>query len=49
MRGEGRIFNRGDIPWIAYCFRGKERRESAAEAVRAAEEKLKRKLGDNER
>ena len=49
MRGEGRIFNRGDIPWIAYCFRGKERRESAAEAVRAAEEKLKRKLEDNER
>jgi integrase len=49
MRGQGRVFERGDIPWIAYCFRGKEWRESAADAIRAAESKARRKFTAEER
>jgi len=49
MRGQGRVFERGEIPWIAYCFRGKERRESAADAIRVAESKARRKFTADER
>jgi integrase len=44
VRGDGRIFIRGSIEWIAYQVRGKERRESAADAVRAAEAKARREF-----
>jgi integrase len=49
MRGQGRIFLRGAAHWIAYSVRGKERRESATQAVRAAEAKARRKFSDEER
>jgi len=49
MRGQGRVFERGEIPWIAYCFRGMERRESAADAIRVAESKAHRKFTADER
>lgn len=39
-RGQGRIFRRGDIFWIAYCLRGKEYRESA----KSSDENEARKL-----
>lgn len=29
MRGDGRIFQRGEIYWVAYYLRGKEHREAA--------------------
>jgi hypothetical protein len=29
MRGTGRIFQRGEIWWVAYYANGKERRESS--------------------
>src|ERR1700687_1485117 len=29
MRGDGRVFMRGNAPWIAYCYNGKEVRERA--------------------
>jgi hypothetical protein len=29
MRGNGRVFLRGETWWIAYCLRGKEYRQSA--------------------
>jgi hypothetical protein len=29
MRGDGRIFKRGSVYWVAYFLRGKEHREAA--------------------
>ncbi len=34
MRGEGRVFFRGDVHWIAYYRAGEEFRESAVPAIR---------------
>jgi len=45
MRGNGRIFQRGKIFWIAYYLRGKEFRESTQSAdPKAAEKILKARL-----
>lgn len=48
MRGNGRIFKRkhSSVWWIAYCHRGKEIRESAANAIREAAAKKRGKLTD---
>lgn len=40
MRGDGTIFSRGNVLWIAYSFRGKSYRESA----HTSDEKTARKL-----
>ena len=48
MRGDGRLFHRRGIPWIAYYRQGKEIRESAAGAIKAAELKRGRPLTENE-
>lgn len=40
MRGDGRIFQRGPVFWVAFYFRGKEIRESS----RSADEKIARKF-----
>lgn len=39
MRGNGRVFKRGSMWWIAYSHRGKELRESAAEVIQRATRK----------
>ncbi|OFV96320.1 MAG: hypothetical protein A3F68_07655 [Acidobacteria bacterium RIFCSPLOWO2_12_FULL_54_10] len=46
MRGLGRIFSMpgSRYPWIAYCHRGTEYRESAGDAIREIERKNHRKL-----
>src|SRR3990172_4727185 len=46
MRGLGRIFRMPGSrhPWIAYCHRGTEYRESAGDAIREIERKNRRKL-----
>lgn len=47
MRGMGRIFKRGSVYWIAYCYRGKERRESSrSDSESQARKLLKRRLGE---
>lgn len=47
MRGMGRIFNRGEVFWIAYSHRGREYRESARSAREAdARRLLKKRLGE---
>ncbi len=47
MRGMGRIFKRGSIYWIAYCYRGKEHRESSrSDSEGQARKLLKRRLGE---
>jgi hypothetical protein len=44
--GEGRIFRRGQIWWIAYCRSGKEYRESSRSTdEQAAREQLRTRLG----
>ena len=48
MRGQGRVFDRGEIPWIAYCQNGRELRESAAPAIQALERRKKTPLTRNE-
>jgi integrase len=50
MRGNGRIFKRPNstVWWIAYCHRGKEIRESAANAIREATERKHGKITDEE-
>jgi len=48
MRGQGRIFTRGCIPWIAYFRNGKEVRESGGTALLQAEAKRRRPLTDHE-
>jgi hypothetical protein len=40
MRGDGTIFQRGNVLWIAYSFRGKSYRES----THTSDEKIARKL-----
>jgi integrase len=43
----GRIFKRGSIYWIAYCYRGKEHRESSrSDSEGQALKLLKRRLGE---
>jgi integrase len=47
MRGMGRIFKRGSVYWIAYCYRGKEHRESSrSDSETQALKLLKRRLGE---
>jgi len=47
MRGMGRIFKRGSVYWIAYCYRGKEHRESSrSDSEAQAMKLLKRRLGE---
>ena len=50
MRGNGRIFKRQNstVWWIAYCHRGKEIRESAANAIREAAEKKRGKFTEDD-
>ena len=42
MRGDGRIFRRGHIWWIAYCRDGREYRESSRGTDEAAARRLLR-------
>ncbi|MHC4619729.1 MAG: tyrosine-type recombinase/integrase, partial [Planctomycetota bacterium] len=47
MRGSGRIFQRGNIWWVAYSHRGKEHRESSGSRKEAdAKRFLKKRLGE---
>src|SRR5688500_10603354 len=47
MRGLGRIFKRGSVCWVAYCYRGKEYRESSQSSSEAQARKLlKKRLGE---
>ncbi len=47
MRGFGRVFKRGSTYWIAYCYRGKEHRESAHSDNEAqARRLLKKRVGE---
>ena len=47
MRGFGRVFKRGSTYWIAYCYRGKEHRESAHSDNEAQASKLlKKRVGE---
>jgi hypothetical protein len=47
MRGMGRIFKRGSVYWIAYCYRGKEYRESSrSDSESQARKLMKRRLGE---
>lgn len=50
MRGNGRIFKRPNstVWWIAYCHRGKENRESAANAIKEAGRNKRRKMTDED-
>ena len=47
MRGEGRVFKRGPIWWVAYYFNGRECRESSRSGVRKdAVNLLRRRVGE---
>jgi integrase len=47
MRGEGRIFRRRSVYWIAYYHRGKEHRESShSESEKEARRLLKKRIGE---
>src|SRR5216683_981975 len=47
MRGFGRVFKRGSTYWIAYCYRGKEHRESSRSDNEAQARKLlKKRVGE---
>jgi integrase len=47
MRGFGRVFKRGSTYWIAYCYRGKEHRESSHSDNEAQARKLlKKRVGE---
>src|SRR6516225_6964710 len=47
MRGMGRVFKRGSIYWIAYCYRGKEHRESSHSTSEVhALKLLKKRIGE---
>ena len=47
MRGFGRVFKRGSVYWIAYCYRGKEHRESSHSDNEAIARKLlKKRVGE---
>lgn len=45
MRGNGRVFKRGNKWWIAYCVRGEEKRESGGNTQAEAKRFLKERLG----
>jgi hypothetical protein len=46
-RETGRIFKRGSVYWIAYCYRGKEHRESSRSTNEAQALKLlKKRIGE---
>ena len=48
LRGMGRVFKRGSVYWIAYCFRGKEHRESSRSKNEAQALKLlKKRIGES--
>ena len=48
-RGAGRIYQRGNIWWIQYCYRGKVYRESSnSDDDRAATRLLRKRLGEKE-
>ena len=50
MRGDGTIFSRGNVLWIAYSFRGKSYRESTHTGdEKAARKLLKQRLKQVER
>ena len=44
MRGDGRVFRRGNRWWIAYYVRGREYRESAGKTPAEAKKKLRERL-----
>jgi integrase len=46
MKGEGRIFQRGAVFWIAYYVRGKEFREPGGKTEKEAAKRLKARLGE---
>ena len=46
MRGQGRVYQRGDKWWVAYYVRGKEYRESAGATKAEAKRYLKKRLGE---
>jgi len=46
MRGQGRVFQRGNRWWLAYWVRGKEFRESGGNTKADAKRKLKARLGE---
>jgi integrase len=47
MRGLGRVFKRGSVYWIAYCYRGKEYRESLrSNSESQARKLLKKRIGE---
>jgi len=46
MKGEGRIFQRGAVFWIAYYVRGKEFREPGGKTEKEAAKGLKARLGE---
>ena len=46
MRGDGRIFKRGQRWWIAYYVRGKEYRESAGRTEAEAKRRLRTRLNE---
>src|SRR3990172_6459374 len=50
MRGTGRIFKRPNSSswWISYCHRGKEIRESAANAIKEAARKKRGKFTEED-
>jgi integrase len=50
MRGLGRIFRMpgSRFPWIAYCHRGKEHRESTGPAIREIERKHRKRLAEDQ-
>lgn len=47
LRGMGRVFQRGQVYWIGYYFRGKEYRESSLSTnIGDAKKLLKKRLGE---
>ncbi|HEY3351177.1 MAG TPA: site-specific integrase [Thermoanaerobaculia bacterium] len=46
MKGEGRIFQRGAVFWVAYYVRGKEFREPGGKTEKEAAKRLKSRLGE---
>jgi integrase len=46
VKGEGRIFRRGAVFWIAYYVRGKEFRETGGPTEKKAEKRLKARLAE---
>ena len=46
MRGDGRVFRRGQIWWVAYYFDGQECRESSQSRDRKDAVRLLRRVGE---